>query len=165
MADLDLARTDPEKLLWRELRDVRAGMLGVEQSYEHMQPMSHHADLTRRTLWFLTRKDTDLVERLPQGARAHFVIISKEQDFHACMSGVLVEQRDEEMLDEMWGRVAASWYDGGREDPNLAMLALKLDNAAIWASTSSSIAFAWEIAKANVTGGAPDVGVRNEVTF
>lgn len=165
MADLTLARKDPETLLWRYLEDVRAGMLGIEGSRDHLQPMTHHCDLTRRTLWFLTRRDSDLFGQVTAGSRAHFVIISKDQDFHACLCGALAEQRDEDVLAEMWGSVAASWYEGGRDDPQLAMLALRLDHAAIWASTSSSLVFAWEVAKANVMGGAPDIGVRNEVVF
>jgi general stress protein 26 len=165
MSDLDLARRDPEALLWRELDKLHAGMLGVEGSGQHMQPMAHHLDREGRRLWFLTKRDTDLVQALHPGAVAHFVIVSKAQDFHACMSGPLEVRQDRAKLDEIWSPVSGAWFEGGKDDPELVMLALELRSAAIWASTANTLAFAWEIAKANATQSMPDVGVRNEVEF
>jgi len=31
----------PEQQLWEQLDKVRAGMLGIEGSHSHMQPMAH----------------------------------------------------------------------------------------------------------------------------
>lgn len=166
MSDLDLARKDPEALLWRELEKAHAGMLGVEGSGQHMQPMAHHVDREGRRLWFLTKRETDLVQALHPGAKAGFVLISKAHDFHASMSGPIEVRDDRAKLDEIWSRNSAAWYEGGKDDPSLTMLALDLRSAAIWASTANTLAYAWEIAKANVvTEAVPDVGVRNDVEF
>lgn len=164
MSDLKKAERHPEDLLWDELGDVHAGLLGIVGSDQHLQPMAHHVDREGRTLWFLTKRDSDLVQALKPGDRARFAIISKKQDFHACLLGTLTERQDRAKLDEIWNRVSASWFDG-KEDPGLVMLAFQPKDAAIWASTGSSVAFAWEIAKANMTDAKPDVGVRTEVTF
>lgn len=164
MSDLDLARTDPEKLLWRELEKTHAGMLGIEGSGQHLQPMAHHVDREGRRLWFLSGRDSDLVAALDAGSVAHFAAISKAQDFHACLSGPLAVQEDRAKLDEIWGAMSAAWFDG-KDDPNMVMLALDVRSAAIWASTANTVAFAWEIAKANATDAKPDVGVRNEIAF
>ena len=140
-------------------------MLGVEGSGQHMQPMAHHPDETGQSLWFLTRRDSDLVASVGSGAQAHFCVISKAQDFHACLAGRLEEAMDRTRLDAMWNPVTAAWFDGGKDDPRLVMLALRLSDAAIWASTGSSARFAYEIAKANLTDDDPDVGVHNVVRF
>ncbi len=165
MSDLKMAQNDPEALLWRELGKVHAGMLGVEGSGQHLQPMAHHVDPEGRTLWFLTKRDTDLVQALHPDAKAHFAVIAKDQDFHACMSGPIGVRHDRAKLDEIWSPVSAAWFDGGKDDPDLVMLALDLRSAGIWASTGSTLAFAWQIAKANATGDTPDVGVHNVVEF
>ena len=165
MSDLEMARNDPEALLWRELEKLHAGMLGVEGSGQHLQPMAHHVDRGERCLWFLTKRDTDLVQALHPGARAHFAVISKAQDFHACLAGPLTVEGDRAKLDQIWNPVSGAWFQGGKDDPDLVMLALRPSSAAIWASTASTLAFAWEIAKANATDAMPDVGVRNEVEF
>jgi general stress protein 26 len=166
MSDLDLARSDPETLLWQELDAVHAGMLGVEGSGQHLQPMAHHIDRERRRLWFFTKRDADLVEAVRPGAMAHFAIISKAQDFHACMSGPIREEKDRAFLEAHWSAPTAAWYEGGKDDPQLVMLALELQHARIWASTRSTLAYAWEIAKANALDQkVPHVGVRADVTF
>ncbi len=55
---------------------------------------------------------------------------------------------------------------GGKSDPKLTLLELKLDDGEIWASTDSSLKFGWEIAKANMSDEKmPDVGVHREVRF
>jgi general stress protein 26 len=166
MSDLDRAHDDPEGLLWEQLAKVHAGMLGVEGSGQHLQPMAHQAEPERGRLWFFTRRDSDLVEALGTGAEAHFAIISKGQDFHACMSGRLREALDPEALERHWNPHVAAWFEGGRDDPQLTMLALDLEHARIWASTGSALSYAWEIAKANARPEAvPHVGLRRDVQF
>ncbi|CAN5764107.1 pyridoxamine 5'-phosphate oxidase family protein [soil metagenome] len=166
MSDLDLARRDPEQLLWQQLGEAHAGMLGLEGSGQHLQPMAHFADKAGRRLWFLTKRDSDLFQSLEESARAHFVIISKAHDFHSCMTGPIHEEANGAFLDEIWNSHAAAWFEGGKDDPDLVMVALDLQHARIWASTKNTLAYAWEIAKANaMEETTPDVGVRAEVNF
>jgi general stress protein 26 len=165
MSDLKAARENPEELLWDNLEAVTAGMLGVEGGPRHMQPMAHFADRENRRLWFLTRRETELYESLRSGAQAHFCLISKSQDFHACLDGEISERFDRERLDQIWGPIVSAWFDG-KDDPQLKMLALDLKSAGIWASTGSALAFFWETAKANLDGDkTPDVGVHRELAF
>lgn len=165
MSDLDLARKNPETLLWRELDKVHAGLLWVEGSGQHPQPMAHHVDRDGRRLWFLTRRDSDLVRAMSPGCRAGFVVVSKAQDFHASLAGPLSISTDRAKLDDVWSAASAAWFEGGKDDASVTLLCLAPDDAAIWASTANSLAYAWEIARANVVDSTPDVGVRNAVAF
>jgi hypothetical protein len=45
------------------------------------------------------------------------------------------------------------------------MIEMTLHDGIAWASTNSSLAFGWEILKSNMTGGEPDVGVRQSFAF
>ncbi|AXQ93805.1 pyridoxamine 5'-phosphate oxidase family protein [Cereibacter azotoformans] len=164
MADTKLAQTDPKAAFWKEVGKLRAGMLGIEGSGQHMQPMSHHCDETGGRIWFLTKRSTDLFKAVGPTSKAHFCIISPDQDFHACASGPVADEMDRAKLDEMWNPVVGAWFEG-KDDPDLVMLSVRLQSAAIWASTGSAARFAYEIAKANVTDHDPDVGVHNVATF
>ena len=164
MSDLDTARSNPEELLWDNLENVHAGLLGLEDSRAPMQPMAHHVDRAGRRLWFLTRRETDFYQELRSGSAAQFCVISKGQDFHASILGTISERQDPAMLEEIWNPVVSAWFTG-KDDPELKMLAFELKSAAIWASTGGGLAFAWETAKANLTGGTPDLGVHNEIVF
>jgi general stress protein 26 len=131
-----------------------------------MQPMAPHADPKTNTIWFFSKKDAHLVQSIKSGMRAHFCVVGKDHDYHACLSGTLEVRHDKTKIDEYWNSVTAAWYEHGKADPLLAMLALHVDDADIWASTDNSLKFGWEIAKANFKDHqTPEVGVRQHLAF
>lgn len=164
MADLKAARTDPEHQLFDEIDGVHAVMLGVEGAGA-MQPMAPELDRTTKTVWFYTKKDTDLARSVGTGAPGILCLVGKSQDYHACLSGRIEQRLDPEVRDRFWNSVVDAWFEGGKDDPNLTMLAMKLDQGHIWASTDSTLKFGWQIAKANLTDTEPDVGVTRQLTF
>lgn len=91
MADLAKAKNDPLQQLWDVMEDVHAGMLGVEKSGQHMQPMAPFIEKETNTVWFYTRDDSQLVQAARTGERAHFCIIGKDHDYHACLAGTIDE--------------------------------------------------------------------------
>jgi general stress protein 26 len=166
MVSLKEAREAPERQLWDEINSIHAGMLGLEGAHMHFQPMAPNVDRTTNTIWFFTKRDTDLVRAISAGSRAHFCVVGKDHDYHACLSGVLEIRQDRAKVDEYWSAVTAAWYDHGKDDPLLTMLALRVDDAEIWASTDSTLKFGWEIAKANLKDEkVPEVGVKQHLTF
>lgn len=166
MASLSQAHEDPKNQLWDQIDGVHAGMLGLEGLHMHMKPMAPFVDRTTNTIWFYTRSDAEMVQQLKPGARAHFCVVGKNHDYHACVSGVISERKDSAKIDEYWNAVVEAWYHGGKKDPNLTMLALHVDDGEIWASTGNTIAFGWEIAKANLNEDKePDVGVHRRLAF
>ena len=165
MADISKTKSDPLQQLWDVLGEVHAGMLGVEESGQHMQPMAPFVEKESNSIWFFTRTDSDLIKAVRNGNRAHFCIISKDHDYHACLAGAIDEAKSREHIDKYWSAPVAAWFEGGKDDPSLTMLQLKLDDVAIWASTNSTLKFGWEIAKANLTGKEPELGYHTQISL
>lgn len=166
MADLKEFRKDPQHVMWENLDDIRAGMLGVEGSGGHMQPMSHFVDRAEAKLYFITSDQTDLVKQAGSASKAHYCVASKDQDFYGCLSGALAPIHDQAKLDELWSRVAEAWFPEGKRDPHVCLLEFALDEAALWASTGNPLVFGFEIAKANMSKDTtPDVGEHTVVSF
>ncbi|WP_426125866.1 pyridoxamine 5'-phosphate oxidase family protein [Pararhizobium sp. PWRC1-1] len=165
MADISKTKTDPLQQLWDVLDDVHAGMLGVEGSGQHMQPMAPFVEKESNSIWFFTRTDSDLIQAARTGDRAHFCVISKDHDYHACLAGAIDEVKSRDHIDKYWSAPVAAWFEGGKDDPSLTMLQLKLDDVAIWASTNSTLKFGWEIAKANLTGKEPELGYHTQISL
>ena len=165
MADIKKAETDAKTQLFDEIDNIHAGMLGVDGSGLHMQPMAPQLDRDASTVWFFTKKSTELVKALDASGHAHFCVVGKDHDYHACVSGPLTERFDPSVRDRYWNAVVEAWFEGGKDDPDLTMLALTMRSAKIWASTDSSLKFGWEIAKANLTDSEPHVGVTKELQF
>lgn len=159
MADTDRTAHDATRQLFDHMDEVKAGMLGVAGSGQHMQPMAHHVDRDARMLWFITASDTDLVRAAGAGAVAHHCVIGKNHDFYACLKGRIAVSADEAKLDEIWNAVAAAWFEGGRGDDRITLLRMDLTEASVWSNTSSSMVFAYEIARANLSAShKPDIG-------
>jgi general stress protein 26 len=154
----------PEEQLWHELKHAKAGMLGLEDSHSHMQPMAQMCDPENGRLWFFTSKSGDLVSELGNGSRAHFCVVGHHQDFHACLSGELRQIEDAGRKQELWNSMTGAWFSGP-DDPDLALLEFVLDDAAIWASTRNPVKFVWEINRAKNSDREPDVGARAHVDF
>ncbi|GFE63370.1 pyridoxamine 5'-phosphate oxidase family protein [Litoreibacter roseus] len=165
MADTDLTKEDATKQLFDQLDDLRAGMLGIEGSGQHMQPMTHYFDRETQELWFITSRDTDLVRAVGQGNTAHFTIQSTDQDYYSCMSGPITQSSDEAKLDEIWSAVAAAWFENGREDADVTLLHMPLREAAVWASSGNPLVFGLEILRANMSSDTADVGEHRVINF
>lgn len=167
MADLTHTRSKPERQLWDQLEDVHAGMLGLVKSDQHQQPMAPNVDEAGKSIWFFTKKDSDLFNALQQdpSARAEFCVVGTQNDYYASIIGALFEDRNQEKIDQFWNPVVAAWFEGGKEDPQMTLLKFQATEAAIWASSRNPLTFGWEIAKANVSGNEPELGVRTHISF
>ena len=166
MSHLSETRKDPRAALFHAMDQVTAGMLGVAGSGQHMQPMTHYPDPDRAEIWFVTSRDTDLAQAVGAGATAHYCIIGKGQDFHACLKGRLEIVEDRAKLDDLWSRVTAAWFPQGRDDPRVCLLRLRLEDGEVWASTRSGVVFGLEILRANLSEEhVPDLGEKTAVDF
>ena len=162
----DTLKDDPQDAVYTILGDVRAGMLGVEGSGQHMQPMTHFPDPDSGEVWFVTSLDSDLVRAVGLGAQAQYCLITPDQDGHACLRGPISQVESREKLDEIWSPALSAWFEGGKDDPDICLLRLTLNEAAVWASTSSAVVFAFEIARANLEADhRPAVGEHRIVHF
>jgi len=163
VADLKQTKKAPADQLWEQLDDVHAGMLFVDGSNQHPQPMAPICDRDGARILFFTKRDTDLFKAVQAETPARFVVMDEKSDYYASLHGALKENTDRQLVEDNWNDVVAAWYEG-KDDPNLAILELRLFDAAVWASVGG-VRFGWEILKANLTDREPDVGVRGHVDF
>ncbi len=142
---------------WDRMKGINAGMLGVDGSARFV-PMSHNADPDARALWFITAKGTDLVDAAERGpVAATYIVADGGKGLYATVTGKLSISTDRAKLDELWNVVASSWFDGGKDDPDLRLLSLTVEAGEGW-TTPSGMAFLFQIAKAQLTGTQPDAG-------
>lgn len=166
MADIRAAREKPIEQFYDVVEDVHAGMLGLESTDLQFQPMAPQLDRAAKTIWFFTKTDTRLTQAIAAGARARFVVIGRGHDYHACVSGPIEQRKEAEVIERYWNPIVGAWFDGGKEDPKLTLLALRLEDGEAWVSTDSSLRFGWEIAKANLSDEHdPEVGVVVDLRF
>lgn len=153
----DLSPAEQRARFWKRLEGVTAGMLGLTGDLK-LVPMSHHADPQAHALWFITAADTHLAEGCAGGPQdALHVVADGSGKLYARIEGQLSLSDDQAKLDEIWSSVADTWFQEGREDPDVRLLKFSVSGAEVW-TTTGSVGFLYAFAKSKVTGDAPDMG-------
>jgi general stress protein 26 len=64
----------------------------------------------------------------------------KGHDLFARINGTLTLANDRAVIDRLWNRFVAAWYEQGKDDPKLALLRFDPHHAEIWENEWSLIA-------------------------
>jgi general stress protein 26 len=132
-----------EAKFWKALADDRVAMLGLESESGHTRPMSaqiRHETHERGPIWFFSVRGTQLTNALDAPRRAVLQFSSKGHEVFASVQGELSIHNDRAIIDELWNRFVAAWYEGGKDDPRLALLRFEPDHAEMWLNEFSLVA-------------------------
>lgn len=166
MANLSDVQNNPRKALFDMLADVRSGMLGLTASGTGLQPMTHFPDEAAGVIWFISSMQSELVQATGLGEDADYVVVAKNHDMHTSLRGKLYHLHDDAQLNALWNPVIGAWFEGGRDDPDVALLRFEPETAELWASTTSMLRFGFEILRANLAAEhRPDLGIKATVRF
>lgn len=134
------ANQELETRFWSALRSDMTMMLGLNGKEDgHTRPMTAQldGDADRGPIWFFTARDTALVDELDGRQRAIATFVSKDHDLFATVHGDLSIDNDRAVIDRLWNRYVAAWFEGGKDDPKLVLLRLDPERAEIWLDASS----------------------------
>jgi general stress protein 26 len=145
MADAEREQ-ELRQLFWTELASspfVMLGLQGVEDSLT--RPMTAQVDVTDGadkkdggTIYFFGAKSEQLVRNIRQSHRAVATYAAKGHDLFAHLHGTLVLDDDRGVIDRLWNPVIASWYEKGKDDPDLQLIRFDTDRADIWKAEAGS---------------------------
>lgn len=106
--------------------------------------------------WFFTQDPspkTDEVRGDP-----HVNVAYADGASHVSLSGTASVTRDPALIDRFWNPWAEAWFDGGRDDPSVALLEVDAISVEYWHVDKPAVVRAFEVARALITRSAPDVG-------
>lgn len=132
-----------EAKFWKALSDDRVVMLGLTGDEGQSQPMSGqilHDETARGPIWFFTSKDTDLARSINGTHRATINFSSKAHQLFASLQGDLTANNDRAIIDRLWNRFVAAWFDGGKDDPKLQLIRFDPEHATVWLSENHLMA-------------------------
>jgi general stress protein 26 len=130
-----------EAKFWKALKSDMTMMLGLDGVEDgRARPMTAQIEGERGPIWFFTAKDTAIVQKLSDGNRAIATFTSKGHDLFATVHGKVSLDNDRATIDRLWNRFVAAWYEGGKDDPKLALLRFDAERAEIWLDASSLLA-------------------------
>jgi general stress protein 26 len=131
---------------WDKLKSDRTMMLGLDGVEDgHARPMTAQAEGEHGPIWFFTSTDNALVQKLSGGDanfhdRAIATFVDKGHDVFATVHGSLRVDTDRAVVDRLWNKFVAAWYESGKDDPKLRLLRLDPESAEIWLNENSLFA-------------------------
>ncbi len=76
----------------------------------------------------------------------------------AVIQGELIQNNDPALRDDLWSTVADTWFENGKDDPDVCILGLVPKAAEVWITPTSGLTFAFHIAWAKLAGDQPEMG-------
>ena len=115
------------------------------------------------TLWFFTQDPSPKTADI--ASDNHVNVTYANGASQVSIAGTASISRDQAKIDEFWNPWAEAWFEGGREDPSVALLKVDATSAEYWAVDKPAVVRALEVVKSLVTHTAPDVGESKTVTL
>lgn len=137
----------------RELiQDVRICMLSTEneRGVVHSRPMYTQRAEFDGDLWFFTYADSAKVREIERDPRVN-VSFSSDTSW-VSVSGQAQYVQDRGRIAELWRPDLKAFFPKGKDDPNIALLKIHVNEAEYWDSPSSTVVRAYGLAKALATG-------------
>jgi len=123
---------------WKSIRSDMTAMVGTKDV--HPKPLTAQFDGDRKTIFFFTAKGTELAESASSPVDATIIYSSKGHDLFATVHGKLEVDNDPVLIDRLWNRFVAAWFEEGKDDPKLCLLRFEPGEAEIWKDASSIVA-------------------------
>jgi len=156
---------DLEKL--RELvKDIDFCMLTTvdESGNLHSRPMSSNGDIDADgDIWFFTSASSHKVTEIDKLPKVNVSFADPDNQRYVSVSGSAQLVRDRAKIDELWRPEFKIWFPEGKDDPEVALLRVRLEKAEFWDSPSSTIGYALSFVSSLVTGKEPDMGENKKI--
>jgi general stress protein 26 len=124
--------TDTREHLHDLIKDFRSALLITHTSEggEHIRPMAVAKVAPDEELFFATGITSPKVEEIAKNP-AVAVAFQSSSEF-AALYGTARIVKDRALIDELWSEAWRVWFPGGKDDPNLCLIAVQPKTAEYW---------------------------------
>jgi general stress protein 26 len=109
-------------------------------------------------LLFLTGYQSGVSQETSKDSHVNVSFADESKMVFVSLSGMATISKDAALIEELWEEPYRAWFPQGKEDPNIAVLRVKVDHGEYWDSPSSPVAHAFGLVKAMITGERADPG-------
>lgn len=139
-----------------------AMVTSVSENGLHAHPMTIQKVEENGDLWFILPGSSEQAANVQGDARVN-VAISKG-DSWVSVGGQGRILRDQDRIDEFWSDMTGAFFEGGKDDPDVALLFVTTSTAEYWDTPGGKLTAFADVLKARVTGEAPK-GENEETTL
>jgi len=136
------------------------GMMTTQTSdgTAHTRPMMVHEVDNEGWLWFLTDRHSRKAWELIHNPQVTIAFQSSNGDRYVSVEGTAVVVRDDVKLEKMWKPSYRAWFPRGKQDGELALVAVRVARAEYWLVPQRRLARVAYAAKSMLTGRRHEAG-------
>lgn len=161
------AQTADWTKFWDLIRDTKFGMFTASSASGHLhsRPMTtlNGKDDRGNVLWFFMSKSSEPVLDIARNPQVNVAYGNPGSDAYVSVSGVATVVEDMEKKKAFWSPMAQAWFGGGVSDPDVALVAVTIEQAEYWNVQENRATQLFEMAKAAMTGTRPNIGEHREM--
>jgi len=161
-------REDDLQKLRALVKDIDFCMLTTVDGNGHLhsRPMSSNGDIDADgSIWFFTSASSHKVNEIEKLPKVNVSFADPDNQRYVSISGTAQLVRDRHKIDELWRPEFKMWFPNGKDDPDVALLRVSLEQAEYWDSPSSTIGFALNFVSSLVSGKEADTGDNRKINF
>lgn len=116
------------------------------------RPMWTHDRDFDGELWFFTREHSHKVDEVEKDHHVNLAYADPTRERYVSVSGRCRLVRDKEKARELWNPTLKAWFPDGLDDPELALLCVRVERAEYWDTPNSRMVQLAGMVKAALTG-------------
>lgn len=156
--------------LWDLIKDTKFAMFTTRHpnGHLHARPMTLQNSRVDEddTLWFFMSRSGEPLAELTAHPEVNVSFSNPEDDHYVSVSGQARLSEDAAKKKALWKKLNEAWFPGGPDDPDLALVEVRISHAHFWNVKESRLTQLFLMAKAAVTGEPPrNLGESGEVRF
>jgi general stress protein 26 len=148
------------------IKDIKFAMFTThkQQGHLHSRPMTtQNKRIEDDSLWFFMSRSGDPVAEFQGDDQVNLAYANPSSDTYVSVSGVAQVVDDHAKKQALWNKAAEAWFKGGVDDPDLALVRVRIEHADYWDVKESKIVQLYKMAEASVTGKPPKMGEHGHI--
>ena len=151
--------------VWDIIEKAPVGMLTTRFAGGlRARPLEARADRDAGLIWFVIDVRGAKDDEIDAAHDIGLAFIDGDDHAYLSITGRASVTRDIAKAKEIWKKTDDIWLPGGPDDPNARVLCVEPITAELWDGPSSAAGAAFEFAKAQLTGGKPNLGEKRKAT-
>lgn len=154
MVNAETPNTEGIKKLNELIKDIGTAMLVTADADGTLRsrPMGTQQIESDGDLWFFTGKNTGKTHAIEHDQHVNISYSSPKDNRYVSVSGRAELVEDKKKVEELWNPLLKAWFPEGIDDPSIALIKVKVEQAEFWDIKSSTMIQLAGFVKAIFTG-------------
>lgn len=137
----------------------------LEQAPFHVIPMRAQEADYEGNLWFFSSKDNTHIAQINADPRVQLIFANSPAMEFMTVFGTASISTDKAQINRLWDAMVGSWFEGGKDDPNVALIRVQPAVAHYWDTEDGKLVTMAKMLTRAVTGSDIDPGVEGKLNL